>query len=187
MIIETGGHESYKAIVNEDGRLNVESLNISEQHHIAVTSQATFQVSSEIDIATSEKTILTLKNTHPTKKVVITFVRVMSIGAAAANSSAFFRLLLGGAYSSGGTAIDSVNLFVDSPVTATVESYNGNGTDIVMSGTQVEIDKNYEANSMQSYGKKGSIIIPTNSSISITHIGSTVAGKAWCRISYYMD
>jgi len=187
MKIEDGLGTGKLVKVNSNHKLEVEAVTISEQHNIAIETQSTFQISGEITIGTSETTVITLKNTHSTKDVIITYIRVMSIGAAVSNASAYFNVKLGGEYASGGTAITSVNMYTDSPVTATVESYEGSGTAIVMGGTPVEIDRNYTANSMQSYGKEGSVIVPKNSSISITHKGSTVAGTAYARISYYME
>lgn len=187
MKIEDGKGTGKLAEVNSENRLLVESISVSEQHNISKEDQESYQVEGEIDIATSEKTILVLTNTSNTKDAVVSFIRIMSIGAAAASASSYFNVKLGGGYSSGGTTVSPVNVYIDSPKDADVTAYEGSGTDIVMSGTPIQIDRNYTANSMQSYNKEGSIVIPKNSSVSITHLGSTIAGKAYARISFFMD
>lgn len=182
----SGASDDREAKVGEYG-LETFSTSKSMQHTISHISQNAFQTSGLIDIATSEKTVLVITNTSPTKKLVVTYLRLSSIGADAASSTAFFAIKVSGIRSSGGTAVTPVNMFAGSPKEAPATAYEGSGTDIVMNGSELEIDRNYTANAMQSYGKEGVLILDTNQSVSVTHIGSTVAGKAYARISFYME
>lgn len=181
-----GTGDDREAAVGDHG-LEVSATTQSIQHIISHDNQNSYQVSGEIDIAASEKTVLVLTNTSSTRKVVVTYVRIQSIGAAAASSAAYFSIKTAGSRTSGGTLVTPVNMFSGSPKSASVSAYEGSGTDIVMSGSELEVDKNYSANTMQSYSKEGVLILDANQSVSITHIGSTIAGKAYTRISFYME
>lgn len=184
--IKDGKGSSKLAEVTDNG-LKTDSTNNSAQHVISRLEDGAFQVEGEIDIAATEKTVLTLMNNNKNKNVVVTFIRIMSIGAAAADENAYFNLKLGGERSSGGTLVTPVNMKSNSAVVPTTISYEGSGTDLVITGTVTQIDRNYSANTMQSYSKDGALILNKNTCMSITHKGSTVAGKAYCRISFYME
>ena len=186
MRIQGSGKESLFAGVTEKG-LNVDAVTNSAQHVISHQDSNAYQVEGEIAVAITEKTVLTLKNNHASKKTVITFIRLQSIGVAAAGVDAYFNIKSSGEWSSGGTEVTSVNMKMGSPKTASVECYEGSGTDIVMSGSPVQFDRNYQANSMESYGKEGTVILDSGASMSITFKGSTAAGKAYARISFYME
>ena len=181
-----GTGDDREAKVGDYG-LEVFSTQKSMQHTISHINQDSFQTSGLIDISTAEKTVLVVTNNSPTKKLVVTYLRVNSVDAAASSSTAFFSIKLSGTRTGGGTAVTPVNMFSGSPKEAPVTAYEGSGTDIVMDGDELEIDRNYTANSMQSYGKEGVVILDTSQSISVTHIGSTIAGKAYARISFYME
>lgn len=185
-IIEDGTGQGHKAKVTAENRLYTHSLAIPVQAHISENHQQAFQVCGQIDIADSEKVILFLKNDDPDRKAVITYIRIMSAGAADLNKDAYFSIKMNGIYSSGGTAVTPVNMSAGSNQEAEVIAYQGTGTDIVLTGTSQCIDKNWSANSMQSYNKEGSLQLPRGQSMSIHHIGSTVAGIAYARISFYM-
>ena len=186
MRIQGSGAESLYANVTEHG-LNVDAVTSSSQYIASHVNSDAYQVEGTINIAATEKTALVIKNTSATKQMIVTYIRSNSVGAAATNVLAYYNIKLGGEYSSGGTAVIPVNMKADSPKDAPVEAYEGSGTDIVMGGTPLQIDRNYISNSMEKYGKEGVLIIPTNSSVSITHKGSTVAGIAYARVSFYME
>jgi len=181
-----GTGDDREAAVGDHG-LEVSSTMQSIQHVISHDEQNAYQVSGLVTVNTTEKPVLTLKNTSPTKKVVVTYMRVTTIGAAVASATAFFAFKNAGSRSSGGTAVTPVNMFSGSPKSASVEAYESTGSDVVMNGAEVEFDRNYAANSMEKYGKEGVLVLDTNQSVTITHIGSTVAGSAYARISFYME
>jgi len=174
-----------EAKVDVENRLHTTSVSQSNQHHVSISESGSYQVSGEISIGTSDTGILYLENTSDTHDLVVTFIRVMSIGAAAASSAAYFTLNVGGSYTSGGAAIVPTNMKVGSSTTASATAYDGT-TPLVLANF-TEIDRNYEANSMQSYNKDGSIVLGKGNSIAINHKGSTVAGEAYARISFYFE
>ena len=112
--IDDGSGKGYKAKVNNRQQLTTESVSISEQHYRSLVDEAAFQVSQEISISNSEQSVLLIENTDADNDIVITYIRVMSIGAAASNASAYFEIKVGGNYSSGGSDLTAVNLNVNS-------------------------------------------------------------------------
>lgn len=178
------GNNGNVAGVDSNGRLLVSSNADPVQHVFSHRDQQSYQVSSSIAIAASEQNFLILTNDNPSLDMVITYIRVMSIDAAAANANAYFSIKLEGSYTSGGSELTPTNMYVGSATSAD-GSFYGNGA-LTIGGSPVEIDRNYEANSMQSYNKQGSIVIPKGKSIVISHTGSTAAGTAYARVSFFM-
>ena len=117
--------------------------------------------------------------------MIITFIRLEAVGAAAAGAAAYFNIETGGDYASGGTVIVPTNMYTGSAVTATGGFYDASGGAIVTSGTFTQIDRTYKDDN--SYNKHGALILPKNSCLKISHKGSTVAGQAYCRVSFYYD
>lgn len=184
MELKDGTGKGYSAKIDKEHRLHVLSTQEPLQHYISHNDQKAFQVSANVAIDTTEQTLLLIKNTSDTKDLVITYMRSESVGAAAANVLAYYNIKVGGDYSSGGDVATPTNMYVGAAVAAEGDFYTG-GTAIVMSGTPVEIDRSFEANSAIKYSKEGSLIVPKNSVLSISHKGSTVAGNAYCRVSFY--
>ena len=180
-----GSGKGYEAKVTSSNRLLTEALSVPIQHAVSHDKQQSYQVISTIDIAASKQYFLSVTNTSSTKDMIVTYIRVNSASAAATNEDAFFSIEVNGSYTSGGSAVIPTNVYVGSPNSADVEAY-GNGA-ITTGGTPLEIDRNYTANSMQSFSKEGSIVIPKNATIHIAHTGSTAAGTAYARISFYMN
>lgn len=168
-----------------DNRLQVDSIESSAQNIASSKRSSAYQTSVNLSIASGGKNLLLLKNTS-SKNIVVTYIRLMSIGAAASNESAYFTIEVGGNYVSGGASIEPTNLNVGKVVPAISDCYSGS-TAIVDDGSYVEIDRSYEANSMQTYSKKGALVLPKGSSILITHVGSTAAGTAYARIAFYYE
>jgi hypothetical protein len=185
--IQDGEGAGKWAGVDKNNRLKTASLITSVQHEISHNDEEAFQVWTEQAIGTSDVTILTLTNTSTSKDIIVTYIRVHTVGAAATNTAAYFSILVGGAYASGGTAVTPTNMHVDSANASSSTSFDSTGTAITMSGTPVVVDKMHEAEAEVFYQKEGSLILPKNSTLSIKHKGSTIAGNAYTRISYYFD
>jgi len=183
MRIEDGTGNGYEVAVTAENYLRTDTIAKSLQHHISSSHSNAFQVSADLAIGTSLQNLLLITNDGD-KDLVISFMRVMSIGAAAASEDAYFSILGGGAYVSGGTEITPVNMNIGQSNVAVATVYDGSVA-IVDDGNFVEFDRNYEANSMQTYLKDGSLILKRGASLSVAHKGSTVAGNAYCRVSFY--
>jgi hypothetical protein len=182
MRIEDGTGSGKKVKVNSLNQLSVSAVSSSRQHEASHEDQKAYQISANLLITNSKQNLLLITN-NSTDDLIVTYIRVMSIGAAAANVGAFFTLEVGGSYSSGGTAVTPTNVSVGSSNSADATVYDGQSAITVADFT--EIDRNYTANSMQSYSKDGSIVLPRGASFLVTHTGSTVAGTAYCRVSFY--
>lgn len=187
MKIQDGTGSGSFAKIDNENHIHVRAVTVSLQHKVSSQANNSFQVSSAKAIDTSSQNILLLKNASDTKDIVITYIRIATAGAAATNSTAFFTINVGGDYASGGTPVTPTNMYVGSSVDADGTFYDATASDIVLSGTQVEIDKAYEANTELNYNKEGSLILPKNSILVISHIGSTIAGVAHTRVSFYYE
>lgn len=185
MIIQDGQGKGFEAGVNDEHQLLTRAVSESGQHHVSSSKQGAYQVSANLLIAAAKKNLLLITN-NSAESLVITYIRLMSIGAAAANVGAFFTLEGGGNYTSGGDVATVVNMNIGQSKVA-VGSFLDGGTAIVVDSDFVEFDRNYEANSMQSYNEDGSVILERGASLLITHTGSTAAGTAYCRVSFYFE
>jgi len=182
MFVEDGTGSGYLAKVTNKNRLSVEAISISSQHYVSHTEESAYQASQEIDIAASEQTILLLQNGSTDKDMIVTYIRVHSASAAATNKNAYFSIKIGGTYASGGSAIVPTNVNAGSTNAAVGIFYGDTG--IVTAGTFTEIDRNYTANSMQTYNKEGALILKRGQAILITHTGSSDEGVAYARVSF---
>lgn len=185
-IIEDGTGTGKKVKVDEDNRLHVRSVTQSLEHISSREDKGAFQVSADVAIAASEQEILLIQNSDNDRDIVITDIKMGSVGAADANTSAFFAIKIGGTYGSGGTAVTPTNMFVGSSTPAVGTFVTGAST-ITAAGTFVEIDRLYDANTLVDFLKAGAIIIPSGQAMTICHTGSTTAGNAYCRISFYYE
>jgi len=184
MIIKDGTGKGYEAKVNSEGLIGVDAVVNSRQHHNSIEHAQSFQASSTTNIAAAKTDAFVMTN-DGNSDIIVTYIRLMSIGAAAASSAAYFTIEVGGAYTSGGTAVTPTNMNVGNQKVATASVYSG-ATALTVDSNYVEIDRNYEANSMQSYNKDGSIVLTRGASLLITHTGSTAAGVAYARVSFYV-
>lgn len=174
------------AAVDADNKLQVQAVSTSLQHFLSHHKQLAYQVTGEITIAgTTDQPVLILQNNDQNHDMVISFLRLETMGVAVATTSAYFTVRKNDVYTSGGTAALSENMSFGSANVADVIEYSG-GNSLLISGG-VEIDRNYQANSMETYNKDGSIVIPKSKSLSIWFKASTAAGIARARISYYLD
>lgn len=182
-MIKDGTGSSYLVRIDENNHMSVKAITTSSQNYYSRKNKDAYQVSTEINISTSEQTVLFMHNGSTDKHLVITYLRMMSAGADAANENAYFKTLIGGSYVSGGDAITPTNMFVRSAKEALGNFYSGS-TPIVTAGF-TEIDRTHQANEMVAYRKEGSIVLDTNDALTITHKGSTAAGVAYARASFY--
>jgi hypothetical protein len=181
--ITDGKGSGRAAEVNIHNRLETDATSHSAQSRASIQDEQSYQISTTHTITNSDVPMLYLQNDSSTHHLVITYIRVMSIGAAASNVGAYFTILLGDSYTSGGTALTAINVNENSGNIADSTAYDGTNSLTVSGGS--EIDRNWTANTMQSYDKEGSVVLGKNDSITINHLGSTVAGTAYARISYY--
>lgn len=187
LTIKDNTGKGYGLKVDDKNRLSAKSMSLSQQYVISNEEERAFQVSSEKAIAASEIKLLLLKNTSDFRDLVISYIRLETIGAAAANANAFWTVYTGGDYSSGGTATTPTNMNVGSAITAEGTFYDATASTIVTSGTQNVIDKTWVTNTNISYNKEGALILPKNSCLTISWTGSTAAGTARARVSFYYN
>jgi len=183
MKTEDGTGNGYLMRVNKKNRATTTTVSISSQAQVSLEDAQSYQVSSDQAIGTTDVPVLYLENNSNSKYMVITYIRVQSAGAAATNENAYFTVKLGDSYTSGGADLVPKNMNQISGNQAEVVCKDGSASLTVSGGT--EIDKNYTANSMQSYNKEGSVVLGNSGSVSIWHKGSTIAGNAYARISFY--
>jgi hypothetical protein len=179
--------KSYGLKIDQKNRLFAKSTSLSHQYVISSEEERAFQVVSEKAIAASEIKLLLLKNTSDTRDLVISYIRLETIGAAAANVNAYWTVYTGGDYASGGTAVTPVNMNVGSAVSAEGSFYDATASTIVTSGTLNTIDKTWITNDNITYRKEGSIVLPKNACLTISWTGSTAAGTARARVSFYYN
>ena len=172
------------AKVDKNNKLTTTAVISEQQHEISHEEQESFQISGTKAITTTEQDILLIKNTSD-KALILTFLRLEVASAAVASEDAYFNISVGGDYASGGTAIVPANMFVGSPKSAEGSFYDNSGAAIITSGTFTQIDRTYKDDN--SYSKHGSLILPKNACLKVSHKGSTVAGTAYCRVSFYYD
>ena len=184
MKIESGTGNGYEAEVSPENHLQVDAVAIPHQGYVSREHHRAFQASAAITIAASKVNLLLITN-NSDLDLTVSYIRLMSIGAAAASETSYFTVEGGGSYTSGGDVNTPVNMNIGQNTLASVSIYDG-GTAIVAADF-TEFDRNYEANSMQSYNKDGALVLKRGASIMITHTGSTVAGTAYCRVSFYYE
>ena len=187
MRIHSGIGNGKEAGVDKNNRLMVEASTRSAQARVSIEDGQAFQVSSsDVAVSTSEQEILVIKNNYLNLKVVVTYIRVQTADVAARNAAAFWTIGLNEGYVSGGTAIEPVNVNTDSGFSAQdLACYDGSVA-IVTSGTFDQIDRNFGANTRETYNKEGALVVGPGGMLSIKHIGSTIAGVANARVSFYL-
>jgi len=182
-----GTGTGFEARVDHNNRLSVEASVRSAQSRVSLEDGKTFQVvSGLIDVTTTDQELLLIKNNSKSTKLVITYIRIMTAGVADWNATASFRTYIGnGSYTSGGDVITPVNMNTSSGAQALDFDFYS-GTTPIVADAGSEIDRNHCANSMCAYNKEGALVIAPGGMITINHIGSTVAGSAYARVSFYL-
>jgi len=182
--VQSGAGFGYEAKVDKDLRLWVSAKTEPSQQNSSHSKERAFHVSYSQAITNSDVPLIVMTNDNPDLDIVVTQIRMMSIGAAASNVGAYFRVLVGGSYASGGAAVTPVNMNSESAVPSLSTIYNGSSSLSVTGGNEVDLD--YTANEMIEINN-GTMILTNGTSMSLRHLGSTVAGTAYVRISYYFD
>lgn len=180
-----GAGDGREVKVSDDNKLETKAVATSLQHYISHHKGLAYQVSGEISVSTTDDPVLFLENTDSEHNLVVSYIRVETIGVAAAGATAYWTVNLGCSRTSGGAAQTPTNLNLGSSNAADVTAYDGTSSLVVAGGTG--IDRNYKANDNVTYNKEGTIIIPKGYAMCVKFKGSTVAGSARCRISFYMD
>ena len=187
MKITDGAGGGYGAAVNSNNQLSVNAINETAQHFISHGAGEAYQAWGVTDTLTSATIpILHLKNTSTTKDMVITYVRFQTVDSneTLPAAASYFQMSFGRTYSSGGTAMTPVNMNTSSGNAAETTAYQSTP---VLAGTAVEFDRVYNpADGQQiTYNKEGSIIVGPNDTIEFTYVGTSTAGVAYCRCSFY--
>ncbi|RLF67100.1 MAG: hypothetical protein DRN30_00715 [Thermoplasmata archaeon] len=183
MKIQDGAGKGYEVQVNSENQLKTSTVSESRQHHVSKEHQKAFQVSTNLSVTISKQNLLLITN-DSSESLVVTYIRLMTVSADATNENAYFTLEGGGDYVSGGNSITPINMNIGQSREAVAIAYDGD-TAIVVDSNFVEFDRNYTANSMQSYNKDGSLILPRGASLLITHTGSSTDGTVYARASFY--
>lgn len=183
--ILSGTGNGKEARVTSKNRLDVDTTSLSEQARISREDKQTYQVSGEIAIAAADSPVLFLRNDSSNKIVVVTCIRVSTIGAAASNAAAYWTLLLGGTFTSGGVTATPTNLNVSSSNAADVTALDGSSSLVIAGG--IQIDKDFTANDTLSFSTDGSIILGKSDGLALNFLGSTAAGTAFANVTFYLS
>lgn len=184
MKIQDGKGKGYEAGVTKEGHILTDSVQSPRQHHVSSHHSKSYQVSHAASIAATTTGILLLQNDSD-NDLVITYMRLNSVGAIAETSTHYWAISGGGEYASGGTTLTASNMKIGANIPADATAYGGQG--ILDDGNYVEFDRNYQVNSMQSYNKEGSLIVPRGQSILISYVSPTAQGVAYARAAFYYD
>ena len=174
------------ASVTPDYQLKVSSENHELQHYMAITHGQTYQT-EYIDTGITAKTqaIMHIKNTDPTRKMVLSYLRMQAITAGTYPSTGeMWKLCMNETYTSGGTLIIPTNTFQASGKSAVAEVY---GNDPTLGGTAVVLDSQAPNSNGQeiSYNKHGSIILGLNDTFTIKYTSAST-GWAKARVTFVM-
>ena len=187
--IEDGSGNSFRAKVDIDNRLWVDSRNVPLQHEISYIDEEAFQVIGTTTLANGTVVPLHITNDNPDKDVIITYVRHQVLdqsgGTAFPNASNYFAIRYGTEYASGGSTATVHNVNIGSSVTSGVTTYQGSPT---LSGTASEIDRWYTKveGDMNSFNKEGALILQPGQSIDLAYIGDHTSGTICTRISFVL-
>lgn len=178
------------AKVGTDNRLWVDANAGSIQHNNSQVLKQAYQVIGTATLGVGEKIILHLKNTSPSKDLIVTYLRHQVVGASGGtafpNSSNYFHINLGRTYSSGGSTATPVNVNAGSGNDADVTVYQGAPT---VAGTAKEIDRWYTKSDgdMNTFNKEGALILQPNATMDISYTGDHTSGLIYARISFIME
>jgi hypothetical protein len=180
----TGG--GFAAAVDEFHQLKVLAVTSTAQHEASERGYA-YQVIGETATLTSATVpILHILNTSSTDELVFTYIRMTTAdgNATIPAIAQYFGIGFGRTYGSGGTATVPVNMNAGSGNVAPATCYGNTPT---LAGTNVEFEKLYNKAEGELYvfNKEGSIILPPNKTIEFYYVGTSTAGQAICRASFY--
>jgi hypothetical protein len=186
MQLEDGTGNGYYARIDANNRIHTEASTRSAQAEASYDNGAAFQVlSGDVNVTTGDQEILYIKNSSKKTKLVITYIRLQTVGVAARDAAAYWSKYINPVYASGGAAVTAVNMNSGSGVQPTDISFYSGTTPIVASGGSL-FEKNFDASQMSTYNKEGALIVAPGGELSINFIGSTGAGVAHVRVSFYL-
>lgn len=186
-VIKDGTGTSQLARIDDENRLHVSAVTITESAHVSIHEGKAFSIIGTTTITNVEKTIILLINdTTSEDTIAIESLRIGLQGES--GKPATFKLYVGRrTYSSGGTVITPVNLNVASTNTLDVTTVQDNPT-IGGSDSQAQ-QAFFETTTTFDTEFNGNIVLPPSASIRITVTGdSTASGTktALARILYFV-
>lgn len=190
MKIESGTGNGYYASVGSNNRLLTSSVSLSRQHFISKAEQKAFQVRGEATPANGTVNVLHIKNDTADQAYTITYIRLSNVdlaaGTALPSAGNYFELGTGLSYSSGGSTVTPVNMYLGSTKIAGGTYYEANPT---LTGTFSTFDKHWPDGDgdEQSYSKEGALIIPPGQTMTIRYTGDHTSGTVYSRVSYYVS
>ncbi len=185
--IEDGGGTGRTVKVTSGYQLKTRTESHHIQHHHSRFHGEVYQViSTDTGITAATQTLLHIKNTDPTKVLVIKDIRMQAITDTASKPvvGEYFEAGFGRTVASGGEVATPVNL---NRTSGNVASVTCTGVDPVMAGTFIQIDKQYNQASGDEYiyENDGSIVLGLNDTFEI-RLGSAGAGEAKVRVTFIM-
>lgn len=178
-----------QAAVTRANQLLVQSENLSLQHWVSRFEENAYQAEFfDTGIGNGTNVVAFLQNTSPTRKMVITFMRLQAVdlagGTAIPSANTYFELGFDQTYTSGGSAVTPVNMNRGTGNTADVLAYDTNPT---LAGTFASFDRNYVSDEdQQTYNKEGSVILDTNDSLIVRLVTDHTSGTAYGRITFML-
>jgi hypothetical protein len=187
MAVEIKNHsDGTIAGVTKENQLEVRSENHELQHHISWVDENVYQaIYNDTGITAASQTVLHIKNTSSTKRLVISFIRLMDMSSITTYAAGnYFTMGFNEVYASAGDVVTPVNTSVSSGKVADATVYR----DPTMADTGVftQIDRVYtKAGDQVTYNKQGSIILGLNDTFSIKFV-STGTGSGAARVTFMM-
>lgn len=176
--------------VDSTNRLLVDAKSASLQHSISHDDQLAFQVVSAGTPTNGTTTITHIKNTSNTRNLIITFIRIQSLGLTGGtsipDSSNYWSIRLGRTYVSDGSLLTPVNVSAGSSNSPEATIYNSNPT---LTGTALEIDRYYPVSDgdKETYNKESALIVPPGQTFEIAYVGDHTSGTLYARVSFFME
>lgn len=176
--------------VNEEGQMTVSAESQSLEHYTSHVHGQAYQAFGTATLASGTTTVLHLKNTSSSRKMVVSFIRLQVVdqagGTALPAASNYWELGFDEAVASGGTVGVSTNLNRSSGNTAEVTVTEGGPT---MSGTFASVDRHYAKGDgdANSYNMAGGWILGQNDTLSVRFVGDQTSGTAYARLTFMMD
>jgi hypothetical protein len=189
MTIIQDGATGDTAEVTKNHKLKTISEQHALQHENSWETGQTYQVIGTATIANATTTVLHLKNTDTTRRLVVSFMRVQAIdpagGTAAPAAANYFSVGVGDTVSSGGSAVTPVNVNRTSGNAAAVTATASGPT---MGGGFAEIDRWYldSDGGSSKYDKMGSVILGLNDTLDIRFTSDNTSGTAYARVTFMM-
>ena len=130
IVITSGGSNPYKAIVDDHGRIQCLSIQVSHMaHHSSYHHNAYMKVYSTTLASTNEDAVALLYNSSEGKDLELYSITISS------DSDVDISVKVGESYISGGTSVDVVNTNTSSSVLPSVVSYEGGAGNLVLDTT----------------------------------------------------